>query len=67
MQDAGYSKGYRYAHDFEGGIIGQQNVPENVAGHRYYEPTDRGFEAELTERLARIRAIYMATEDTALD
>jgi putative ATPase len=67
MQDAGYSKGYRYAHDFEGGIIGQQNVPENVAGHRYYEPTDRGFEAELTERLARIRAIYEATEDTALD
>nr|MDQ3044143.1 replication-associated recombination protein A [Chloroflexota bacterium] len=61
MQEAGYSKGYRYAHDFEDGIIGQQNVPENVAGRTYYVPTDRGFEAELTERLARIRAVYAAT------
>ena len=34
------------------------NVPENVAGHRYFAPTNRGFEAKLRERLERIREIY---------
>ena len=58
MKDLGYGEGYRYAHDFEGGIVGQQNLPENLAGRRYYEPTDRGFEAELASRLERVRAIY---------
>ncbi len=58
MRDAGYGKGYKYAHDFEGGVVAQQNLPDNLAGRRYYEPTGRGFEREARERLARIRAIY---------
>jgi putative ATPase len=58
MKEAGYGKGYRYAHDFAEGVVAQQNLPENLAGRRYYEPTDRGFEQELTNRLARIREIY---------
>ena len=58
MKDLGYLKGYRYAHDFEGGIVAQQNLPENLAGKSYYLPTDRGFERELSQRLKRIREIY---------
>ena len=61
MSDLGYGEGYRYAHDFAGGVVGQQNLPENIAGHRYYAPTDRGFEQELRSRMDRIRAIYEAT------
>jgi putative ATPase len=61
MKELGYGKGYRYAHDFEGGVIGQQNLPERIAGRRYYHPTDRGLELELAERLLRIRAIYAET------
>jgi putative ATPase len=61
MRDLGYLKGYRYAHDFDEGIIGQRNLPENLEGRRYYHPTDRGFEAEIGKRLERIRAIYQAT------
>jgi putative ATPase len=64
MKAQGYGAGYRYAHDFEGGIVAQQNLPENLAGRRYYEPTDRGFEAELSTRLARIREIYAAAAVT---
>ena len=60
----GYGKGYRYAHDFEGGVVGQQNLPDNLEGKTYYHPTDRGYEHELTERLTRIREIYDRTEDT---
>ena len=58
MQQAGFSKGYKYAHDFTEGIVAQQNLPANLAGRRYYDPTDRGHEADLGRRLARIRDIY---------
>ena len=58
MKDLGYGRGYRYAHDFEEGIVAQQNLPDNLRGATYYEPTNRGFEAELSERLRRIREVY---------
>ena len=61
MSDLGYGKGYRYAHDFEEGVIGQQNLPDSLAGRRYYQPTDRGLEADLRKRMERIRAIYEQT------
>jgi putative ATPase len=61
MKDLGYGKGYRYAHDFEEGVVGQQNLPERLAGRRYYQPTDRGMERELGDRLERIREIYART------
>ena len=61
MSDLGYGKGYKYAHDFDEGVIGQQNLPESLAGRRYYQPTDRGLEADLRKRIERIRAIYQQT------
>src|SRR5690606_28813898 len=30
MRELGYGEGYRYAHDYEGGVIGQQNLPEHL-------------------------------------
>jgi putative ATPase len=57
MRDLGYGRGYRYAHDFAGGVVAQQNLPDNLSGRIYYEPTDRGFEVELKTRIARVRAI----------
>ncbi|MDP9473946.1 MAG: replication-associated recombination protein A [Chloroflexota bacterium] len=63
MKAERYGRGYKYAHDHEGGVVAQQNLPENLAGRRYYEPTDRGEEAELRDRLRRIRAVYAAGED----
>ncbi len=64
MADEGFGKGYKYAHDFAEGIIAQVNRPENVASNRYYEPTDRGFESDLSSRLERIREIYARSEGT---
>ncbi|MEZ4624147.1 MAG: replication-associated recombination protein A [Thermomicrobiales bacterium] len=60
----GYGHGYKYAHDFEEGIVGQVNRPANVSSNTYYTPTDRGFESELSRRLARVREIYARTEGT---
>jgi putative ATPase len=62
MKELGYGEGYKYAHDFEGGVIGQQNLPENLKGRRYYQPVDRGFERDLGRRLERIREIYRQTK-----
>lgn len=49
----GHGAGYKYSHDYEGGIVEQEYLPEQ---RRYYEPTDRGFEAELKKRLEEFRA-----------
>ncbi len=51
----GRGAGYRYPHDAPGGVTDQRTLPEVVGDTRFYEPTDRGFEAELTERLKRLR------------
>ena len=53
--DLGRGEGYRYAHDEEGGVSDQPLLPDALRGHRFYAPTDRGFERELGERLAALR------------
>ena len=51
----GYGSGYRYAHDHEGGVVKQAHLPESLAGHRYYDPSDHGAERAISERLAAIQ------------
>ncbi len=58
MKDLGYGEGYKYAHNFEGGYIVQEHLPEELKGKRYYFPTDRGFEKEIKQRLEKIKAKY---------
>jgi putative ATPase len=63
LQDAHYpgaaklgrGTGYVYPHDQPGGVADQPLTPESVRGESFYEPTDRGFESKLRERLARLR------------
>ena len=47
-----HGKDYQYSHDFEDAIADQDYLPEE---RRYYEPTDRGFEAEIKKRLEQWR------------
>ncbi len=51
----GRGHGYKYAHDEPGGISDQPLLPPEVVDERFYEPTGRGFEAELRERLDAAR------------
>jgi putative ATPase len=51
----GRGEGYRYAHDEPGGVSDQPLLPAELRGHRFYAPTDRGFEIELGRRLAALR------------
>ena len=57
MKDLGYGKGYVYAHDTEEGVGGIDCLPEALQGESFYRPGDRGFEAELGERLTRFREL----------
>jgi putative ATPase len=51
MKTVGYGKGYAYDHDADEGFSGQDYWPEGMARQDYYEPSDRGFEARIKERL----------------
>jgi putative ATPase len=51
MSHFGYGKGYQYAHDAPDRLTEMQCLPENLKSHRYYYPTDQGFERALQERL----------------
>jgi len=57
MKDIGYGKGYEYAHDFEDGYVFQEYLPEKLKGKSFYNPTDRGYEKIIKERLAYWRKI----------
>ncbi|HEX8486248.1 replication-associated recombination protein A [Sphingomonas sp.] len=52
MRDIGYGKGYAYDHDTEEGFSGANYWPDELPPQRFYEPSDRGFERRLGERLA---------------
>jgi putative ATPase len=55
MKEEGYGAGYRYAHDDEPEGMNDRYLPEELAGRVYYEPVDRGAEAEIQERILRWR------------
>jgi len=55
MKDLGYGRQYQYAHDFEEQTAAMECLPEALAGRRFYEPKDVGFEAEIRKRLERMR------------
>ncbi|CAM5214543.1 hypothetical protein CDEF62S_04018 [Castellaniella defragrans] len=58
MQQMGYHEGYRYAHDEPNGYAaGQSYFPEGVARPGWYQPTDRGVERRLGERLTWLRSL----------
>ncbi|HEY0326242.1 MAG TPA: replication-associated recombination protein A [Allosphingosinicella sp.] len=52
MKQVGYGKGYTYDHDAEGGFSGDNYWPEEIQPQTFYEPTDRGFEKRVAERIA---------------
>ena len=51
MKQMGYGKGYKYAHDYPGHFVEQQNLPDSLQGKRYYAPSDQGYEKTIIDRL----------------
>jgi putative ATPase len=67
MKTEGYGAGYVYDHDTEGGVSGQNYFPEEMERQRFYDPTERGYEARLRQRhLSILNArVRKAEEDSA--
>ncbi|HTT08507.1 MAG TPA: replication-associated recombination protein A [Gammaproteobacteria bacterium] len=58
MKHLDYGKDYRYAHDEpDAYAAGENYLPEKLHNRRYYEPTDRGLEAKIAEKLRQLRAL----------
>ncbi len=53
----GHATTYVYPHAHPDGVVAQQYPPDALVGKDYYRPTNRGVEARLGERLAKLRAI----------
>ena len=51
MKRSGYGKDYKYAHDFPGHFVEQQNLPDTLQGKQYYSPSDQGYEKEIAARI----------------
>ncbi|MHB0914698.1 MAG: replication-associated recombination protein A [Thermoleophilia bacterium] len=63
LRDAGYpgarklghGQGYRYPHDFPGGHVSQQYLPDGYGRLEFYQPSESGFEKELSRRIQELK------------
>lgn len=58
MKELGYGGGYLYPHDYEGGLVEQEYLPEPLKERSYYRPTERGDEKRLREFLEKARRAH---------
>ena len=65
MQDLHYGEGYIYAHDTKEKLSRMKCLPEELAGRRYYQPTEEGEEAAVKRRLEEILCWKEETPDGA--
>jgi putative ATPase len=63
MKDLDYGRGYEYAHDAPDAVTAMTSLPDSLAGRRYYQPTERGFEKEVKRRLDRWAEIKRGRRD----
>ena len=65
MKELDYGKDYRYAHNEAGGYAAGENYfPEGMPGVSFYEPTDRGLEAKISEKLTHLRGLDAKAKNT---
>jgi putative ATPase len=58
MKELDYGKGYRYAHDEEGGFAaGERYLPEGMAAPGFYRPVERGLEIRIADKLRQLKKL----------
>ena len=63
MKNLDYGRGYRYAHNEEGGFAaGESYWPDDITPPRFYEPVARGLEIRIGERLDELRRLNDAAK-----
>jgi putative ATPase len=63
MKEWGYGKGYEHAHENEDAITKMACLPTELVGTIYYEPTQRGVEGRIRERLQQLREARSEVRD----
>jgi putative ATPase len=57
MKELDYGKGYRYAHDEEGGFAaGERYLPDGMADPDFYRPVERGLEIRIAEKMRDLKS-----------
>lgn len=51
----GHGIEYQYPHNYEGGFVQQQYLPDKLVGIVYYQPSNRGYETKITQYLEKVR------------
>ncbi|CAM3591894.1 replication-associated recombination protein A [Polynucleobacter brandtiae] len=63
MQELGHGKEYRYAHDEpQAYAAGESYLPEGMVEPRWYEPVNRGLEAQISEKMAYLRKLDLESQ-----
>ena len=63
MKTLDYGRGYRYAHDEEGGFAaGERYWPDGMDAPQFYRPVDRGLEIRISEKLAELKRLNEAAQ-----
>jgi putative ATPase len=58
MKELDYGKGYRYAHDEEGGFAaGEQYMPDGMENASFYQPVERGLEIKIADKLRTLKKL----------
>jgi putative ATPase len=58
MKELDYGKGYRYAHDEEGGFAaGEQYLPDGMENAAFYQPVERGLEIKIADKLRGLKKL----------
>ena len=65
MKEMGYSQGYQHAHKSDYALTGMACLPESLLHSTFYQPTDRGFEQKLSDRLNWIKNNRKKTASSA--
>jgi putative ATPase len=64
MEEMGYGKGYKYAHDFPGHVVDQQHLPDSLKGRQFYTPGNLGYEGQIQKWLRTRRPQKGLDEET---
>lgn len=57
-KELGNGVGYQYPHDYPDGFVAQQYLPDHLKAKRFYQPTERGYEKNISKRMQYLREKY---------
>jgi len=67
MKNIGYGRGYQYAHDYPQAVVAQDHLPDRLKGRSFYQPSGRGYEKIVQQRLEQWRQLRRRQKERQKD